>query len=602
MQKSQENLEEKLSIPVRESTHSAPLSLMSIPQGQPSEPPGMNAEFLLSLIDPRPLCIPFNRKRVIWWLALTGLIASYAVLEWQTGITSSIHHALSYSSLPLMLLLLLYEPLMLAFALALVKYPEPEPDRDPLERAEEGHSKQDSAELTQELVLQREAYERNQALVVLIPCHKSIEVIRETVLSCLPHVPPKRIYVVDNGLEEIAPDGTHELIRTINSEVRYVYYGNTGNKTIALLTAIQYIHHHHPDNIQYALLIDDDVRIPRQYKVRYDFFSDEAVQGIVYPLRAISDFKPHSLLTRLQDLEYQLSDLDMAFLDRTHSVIRPHGAASLWRIKTLIEVLLHHNAVFKGDDVMMGLILQRMRTAQGPAKLRLDLNCCFETQAPHTILGPSPNLYEQRVRSWNEAQFLYFWNLSLKPLLTVWQRPCLSLLAIKNHQLYNVHAQFMHVLRLPLLIAFSTSPVYWGMQVGSSLLQGLLVAGFNYLKLPKERRNDWITVGSYPAYSWLNASFGTLSFLRVLFVSGPAAPYPRSIQTRIQHHQLALPNVAPSPKTPASDIQSQKTAMTHLRSHGLFRPSSLPRHDETQEAIEEDIIEFESVERRSEFN
>ncbi|GGI77330.1 glycosyltransferase [Legionella impletisoli] len=513
-------------------------------------PSQFDAVFLLSLLDPRPFFIPFNSRRMVWWFALLSLVAGYVFLEHHYDASTVIHDVAFDNVLPLMIALTSYEPLMLLMNMAFAVYPDEELEQDEalydVENPLEDETKPEN--YSRELQI---AYRRNRELAILIPCHKSEKIIRETFISCLRHVPPSQIFIVDNGLEPEPTDETRAVIRNLSRGVRYVYYGNTGNKTLALLATATYILHRHPYDLRFALLIDDDVLVPARFRAKYTYFEDEAVHSIVYPIRAISELTSEKpLLIRLQDLEYQLSDLEMGFLDRTNSVQRPHGAASLWKIATLVDVLLKHNGVFKGDDVQMGLILQQMRFSGRSGILRQDMICCFETKAPGTILGPTPNLYTQRVRSWNEAAFLYFWTLHLKPLLTHWKRPPWSLLSIKNHQLYGNYIQLGHIIRIPVLVFLHKNPQFWLVNLSSSVIQGFLIAGFNYLKLPLERRLDWKTTVIYPFYSLLNMGFGTLGFLRALLISGPVAPHPKSIQKRIEKNQLILPNNAPSPVTP----------------------------------------------------
>ncbi len=108
--------------------------------------------------------------------------------------------------------------------------------------------------------------------------------------------------------------------------------------------------------------------------------------------------------TRWQDLEYKLSDFFKIFQDKYSSVLFPHGAISLWEKNILYEILKDHDAIFFADDVKMGMWLTRRGF-----RLCYYSDSVVDTETPETLLGPLPNYYNQRVRSWDFAEHMITW-------------------------------------------------------------------------------------------------------------------------------------------------------------------------------------------------
>jgi hypothetical protein len=513
----------------------AQTSVTHTPQKREGQPLLLDKDFLLSVINPLPLFLPMTIKRAIGWLFLLSFVAAYVYVDHEHHVSEKIYEKVNSNLLSLMIFFFAYEPAMFSIAMLLSRYPSDE---------EYNH------------FIHLPSSPRNSNLAIIIACHDSADVIAQTVRSCLVHATAERIFVMDNGRGEHPSDNTKEVVHAVHPGIRYFYLSKTANKTIALLVGALYIREHHPE-YNLSLIIDDDVIIPESYKIRTEFFEDPCVKGIVYPIRADSPYQKTPRLVAYQDLEYQIADLEMAFLDRTKSVIRPHGAASLWDTETLINVFYKHNAIFKGDDVMMGHILQHLHVTEGHAKLRIDMLCHFKTTTPQSYLGAPPNLYQQRVRSWSEAQFLYPWNLSIKPLLTVWMRSPLALLSIKSSQIYNCYTQLSHIMRIPIMIMLGHKSSYWLAFTASMFAQSALIMTFNHAKLPARLRVDWFTACTYPAYKIIDSLMGTIAFTRVLLSSGASAPDNASVENMIEHHLLTLPAPDVSPKSPRRTISQR---------------------------------------------
>jgi hypothetical protein len=243
--------------------------------------------------------------------------------------------------------------------------------------------------------------QRNKDVAIIISCHTSVGVIAETIASCLWHVEPEQVFVVDNGNSLVPLDETRAVLQAIDPKINYIW-GHYGNKTIA-----QYFGGVHA-KYKYALAIDDDSPLP--YVL--DFAAcgaqiNDQVKAICFPIRAIHPKKEGSLLIELQDMEYQFSDMaKMVQSQYAGSVPTAHGAACFWDIKVFLEVLRQHDTVFYAEDLKQGLILQKMGYT-----MKFVGGSWFDTKAPTSLFGETPNLYEQRVRSWEMGRQVYFFKI-----------------------------------------------------------------------------------------------------------------------------------------------------------------------------------------------
>ena len=503
-------------------------------------------DFFWSILDPRPMFLPMTLKRVLWWIILVACIGGISYAAMETNFISALKEFANLNCIPMTVILYTYEPLInILYMLCSDTYP-----REAL-RASVGHAGAGSASSP------------NPDLAIIIPCHNSASFIAQTIKAAMLHVAPNQIFIMDNGKEDTPTDDTQNIAHSISRLINYFYIEKTGNKTIALLVGAQYITRHF-QQLKYALIMDDDTLIPKNFAIHHTLFDDTCVQGIVYPLRAKSPYKKEPFVSRYQDLEYKFSDLEMAYLDLTDGVLRPHGAASLWRADTLHDILRKHNGIFKGEDIMMGLILSYLSNTNGSGKLRLDQHCYFDTVVPQTYFGHSPNLYQQRVRAWNEASFLYPWNLIIKPLLTIRKGSLLSFLSIKNSQLYNLYTHLLYITRYPFILLVAENPMYWALFSGLKGLDLILTLLFNYTKLPPYLRSDLFTVCTYPLYKETLSMMGTLSFLRVVFVSGATQPHPRSLNFQLGHGLINLPEESISPR-PSIVAENQSTDLLRSR-------------------------------------
>lgn len=519
----------------------------------------VNLNTLASIILPQRRSITSLPLTLFYYLFYLVIISGLLGL-WGGGIDwpAWIGTIVNFNIIPLTVFMYCYEPVKLFTSMALSPgYPEQETRTENVERS------------------------KNNELAIIIPCHKSEDIILRTIRSCLNHVEEHQIFIMDNDKALKPQDNTAKVIHQNHPRVNYFFLPKTGNKTIAIFYGAQYARPLYP----YSLIIDDDVELDPNFRFNKHYFdNDPQVKGLVFPLRAMSRYLPGSpmnqLITRWQDIEYQLSDLEMNFLDAYDALIRPHGAASLWNTKAMIDVLLQHNTIFHGEDVMMGNILQHMHDS-GQHILRFDRDNYIATDVPVTYFGKAEygNLWYQRVRSWSVTQFTNFWELGLKPLLTVWERPGrgkLSLLLVKESQLYNVYTQVVHIVRFPLMFWAGKNVKYWWLLSTSIAIQGFTTLAFNYLKLPRHLRNDLFSTISYPIYKGIDAFMGTFAFLRAVLIEIPTSHQQTNVQEMLLKHQLPLPreiqNNQPSPVH--SPVSPMEDSLELLTLHALWNKNT----------------------------
>jgi len=470
----------------------------------------IDPNFLLTILDPREIFVPMSIKRAIWLVTLFAAISG--IIYYRDNVKSTLKEWADQNNMAIMLLLYLYEPLIYAFELiATPKYP---------------------VELPKTVEPPTTHRQPNHDLAVVIPCHNSAEFIANTIHAALRHVRPNQIFLMDNGKSELPTDLTKKVAHDIHPEINYFWLPKVASKNWAQLFALKYINEHRQE-LNLILIIDDDTLIPENFSIRRDFLLDPGIKAIAYPIRAISPYKKQPLLVKWQDREYIKADLHKFNLDNFGSLDCPHGAAALVRRDALWKILTErHNGQWYGEDLRVGYELD--------GEWRLDLNCYFNTLVPQTLLGKPLNLYHQRVRAWDQALLLFPWSLIFKPLITMKRGSLLATLLLKNSQIYTLYSTLMQIFRFPLMLMVVNNPRFWMVFAASNVSEVLLGLSFNYLKLPSYLRSDLMPILTLPIYKSIIATMGTLSFLRVLFVTGSIPRNTRSLGFQLGHSEVVI--------------------------------------------------------------
>ena len=168
--------------------------------------------------------------------------------------------------------------------------------------------------------------------------------------------------------------------------------------------------------------------------------------------------------------------------------------------------------------------------------------------------------------------FLYPWNLMIKPLLMIHRGSPTAWLKIKNSETYNLYMHLMYILRIPFTILVGKKALYWAILAGikgGDFLLGLL---FNFVKLPPHLRSDRLTAFTFPLYKEALSLMGTLSFLRVLFISGSKEPHPRSLNYQLGQGTIEISDEArkPRPAEGSASLTSSKSLWKHTSSGYFF--------------------------------
>eukprot|EP00121_Abeoforma_whisleri_P011485 Awhi_evm1s10594 len=314
-------------------------------------------------------------------------------------------------------------------------------------------------------------------------------------------------------------DNTRELTKEIHKDINY-RWTSIGNKTVAQYLSVTSIMAN--NDLKYVIIVDDDVTFPSQVRFETDKINEE-VKTIVYGIRGVDEQHRRSLYwTKWQDLEYKLSDLIKVFQSEYSTVLFPHGAMSLWCKKMLFRVLSHHDAIFYGDDVKMGLYLMEhgYRMVYYPG-------ATVNTITPATLLGEAPNYYCQRVRSWDFTEHMLLLN-HLKAFCkghvkgsivkTLWMK------VFQFYVIYSIVTDWLRVLVWYHYLMYS--PIFFTIIMVVSTLLGLAsICLWNYYSCRNrvELRSSIITILTFPIYKFITVVIRLISLIRCYLVYWPRA-------------------------------------------------------------------------------
>lgn len=263
---------------------------------------------------------------------------------------------------------------------------------------------------------------RNVCLI--IACHESCYTVSATnafkrTLECALEIfPPEAIFVCDNGNSPSPVDNTEQVCKAICLEktgeegVNYLYVPE-GNKThvqywVSELWIPLLVREGVCPDYEFAVVIDDDVPIPGDLNLQEavdHLEQNDYVKAVGFGICAETEDGSRNVLVECQDLEYKISGLSKIIMDKYGSVNYCHGAIAMWRRDIMGEhVLSHHNTMFHGEDMYMGILLHKLGRN---LKISWRANTLVPTYAPEDLL----TLFNQRVRSWDIAshrKFLYF--------------------------------------------------------------------------------------------------------------------------------------------------------------------------------------------------
>ncbi|KAF2170525.1 glycosyltransferase family 2 protein [Zasmidium cellare ATCC 36951] len=197
---------------------------------------------------------------------------------------------------------------------------------------------------------------------VIIPCHRSADVIRHTLECALKTFPAGNIIVVANGNSEEPLDRTGEICESMS--VRHIWV------PIGSKIAAQYVGTAAAYRFKYCLLIDDDVALPEVFPLvterielgkEGDTHGHAKVKCVGYTLEATNEEgEPGNLCQQAQNLEYKLAGLSRTFFGKLGSASFPHGAICLWERSFLELCFQRHPGYRISEDWFFGLICKKL--------------------------------------------------------------------------------------------------------------------------------------------------------------------------------------------------------------------------------------------------
>ncbi|KAI8920376.1 hypothetical protein DFJ77DRAFT_452381 [Powellomyces hirtus] len=283
---------------------------------------------------------------------------------------------------------------------------------------------------------------------IIIACHNSSEVLRNTLTHLLKLVQPRAIFLADNGSSDKEVVATKAVAAEFTDAYRKThpnYLGTginigvlkKGSKTIAQFSVLNSLAHLKSD-IEFVSLLDDDTTFPETWSEQYImnmFANDLQCHCLAYPIEAERG-NGGVLLENFQNFEYRISMFIKIAQATIRSAFFPSGAVSTWRAATLLDILSRHDTMFRGDDLQMGLIMhtlygevkylnpEEVHTAGYSIKVApysiptlvpvhwLHLKDLFPKvywkHLPSCECG-EPSLFYQRARSWEVARHRFFW-------------------------------------------------------------------------------------------------------------------------------------------------------------------------------------------------
>ncbi|KAL0211401.1 hypothetical protein P9112_009699 [Eukaryota sp. TZLM1-RC] len=402
-------------------------------------------------------------------------------------------------------------------------------------------------------------------------------------------------------------DGTIEVIKKVKAwgrTVNYVYIP-TGNKTFCLHYVNKNILAYRPE-IEYVVIMDDDVMIPADMSWQTHRLAEDDVAGGVITIRTDmnrpqyrNSWRRRSFLVAFQDMEYLLSGLLKLVQEKFGTCAYPHGAISIWKKKELNFVLDHHNSAFHGEDAQMGFIL-REKSINGRMKRLICLAATPAlTQAPEDLfhLGEDlfgdhcvdeKSLFNQRVKSWDACAHRFFFKY-LEHLVRYWNVNTIILKPFYIYEIITIIRDYFHFLIILYFVMHDDVNSLFLIYFRVLLLQYIVFFAFNYVKLRrrKDLQSPLVVVLLAPLYRLVLSLFRVFALFYNLFEYLPKKRMPSDEDPNLKvpyfHNYLSL-NMQPEMWTKVWSIDEVKKGvdihlpddLPPLTSSGLnYRPTPL---------------------------
>lgn len=349
---------------------------------------------------------------------------------------------------------------------------------------------------------------RQSNTALIIPCHKSEQVISNTLTTSLKIFPPEAIFVVDNGSSPVPVDGTQAVCSELG--VNYIYVPHPGK-----LGAI-YVGARAAKMFDFVMQIDDDMYLPEDlsFPIKPD------THCIAYTISALSSKDP-KIIHMLQDIEYKSAGISKGFEAKVGSATFAHGAISLWRRRSLINVLENHPNYPISDDWFVGFTANRLGYHIDmcdaifiPTDVPSEL---VYSKAGRTTGYGTVTLFQQRFGRWYKLNILQVFYLAYLILFS-WKLPTKRAIPQKFIWVWNISITVLVMVKiLPMvIIEFNLGPQWKGYLLAFVFaLNHLTAVILNYKQLRKHERLPYYMLVLFTFYKM----YDLLVFTAALYYS-----------------------------------------------------------------------------------
>lgn len=391
-------------------------------------------------------------------------------------------------------------------------YHQPTPDTTDLDYSDSDRTSLSSASENHVDFILDQAMSTDTCL--MIACHMSTmteerrNTFFNTLQAALNVFPPHHIFVCDNGSSMCPSDETQFVCRQVNPEINYLYIPE-GNKTFAFYWCnkywIPFLHKYGVvPNFTYALIIDDDVQLPKDLHIPHEHLQkDLRIKAVHFPITATTPDAQPPLIVKCQDIEYKLAGVHKLFQASMYRSLSCHGAIALWERGELAEVLYAHDTVFNGEDLYMGLTLLRKRDDS-------KIISCAQTIVPTYAPDKFKTLFRQRVKSWeltsHKKTFTFIMEL-INPL-SLFHLPSLCLKPYFLQETLNVLLDWLRIFLLAGLVMRDTL----GFIIMTLLFTCVMYFQLALLQMVVLRdradlRSSFLTLLYFPVYKFISLFF-----------------------------------------------------------------------------------------------
>lgn len=347
-------------------------------------------------------------------------------------------------------------------------------------------------------------------IALIIPSHKAEQIIKDTLECALKVFNAKNIYVIDNGNCDIPMDNTSKICEEIGVNYKWVPIGGK-------LSAI-YIGTILAKKYEFIMQIDDDIFLNENMT----FPIDIKTECIAYVIGACNNFGNKTIIHYMQDIEYKHAGIIKGFQSIFNAVIFAHGAISLWRRSTLINVLENHPIYSISDDWFTGF-----KSNELGYKIDVcDRNFIY-TDVPSSFFSGSRqggygnvSLFSQRFHRWYITYLIQIFYI-LYYCIFSWKLPLRIILIQKVFFLWDIFNSLLNFLKIYVFIVYiiydwKFTLIIYFICIGLNLLELLI---FNYCQLRNDERLPLWVIFIYPIYSIYDGIVFCLSILYSIWVN-----------------------------------------------------------------------------------